>query len=71
MNKHELNDAIESIMNADNMITFAHRKSLNGMNRCFIHMMLGFELHVMLALTGNSMRSWLQIHGVHRMLNAV
>lgn len=41
------------------------------MNRCFVHMMLGFELHVMLALTDNSMRSWLQIHGVHRMLNAV
>lgn len=30
------------------------------MNRCFIHVMLGFELHTMLVLTGNSMRSWLQ-----------
>ena len=30
------------------------------MNRCFVHVMLGFELYAMLALTGNSMRSWLQ-----------
>lgn len=30
------------------------------MNRCSAHVMLGFELHAMMVLTGNSMRSWLQ-----------
>lgn len=32
---------------------------MNGMNRCSVHVIPGFEFHAMLALTG-SMRSWLQ-----------
>lgn len=32
---------------------------MNGMNRCSVHVIPGFESHAMLALTG-SMRSWLQ-----------